>query len=91
MLCNGAMLSPEENAMGWKVRFRPGSKKGSPASAILSTYPDALTHARVLLDRDRGGVAEVWEEGSETIVVYRLTERGMVALGEVSPVEGQLA
>ena len=91
MLCNGDMLSPEENAMGWAVRFRPSSKLRPLSSVILGSYPDALTHARVLLDRDRGGVAEVWEEGSEAVVVYRLTEQGMVALGEISSVETQLA
>ena len=76
--------------MGWEVRFRPSSKLGPSSPSILSSHLDALTHARVLLDRDRGGVAEVWN-GSKRIVIYRLTERGMVALGEVSSVGSQPA
>ena len=77
--------------MGWEVRFRPSGERGSLSSSIVSSYPDALTHARILLDRDRGGAVEVREEGSNRRVVYRLTNRGMVALGQVSPFGGQPA
>jgi hypothetical protein len=43
----------------------------------------------MLLDQDRSGAAEVREEGSKTVIIYRLIEREMVALGEVAPIGGQ--
>jgi hypothetical protein len=89
MMSNGDVPSPEENVMGWKVHFRPSIDRCSHSSAIVSSHPDALTHARMLLDKDRSGVVEVGEEGSKTVVIYRLIEREMVALGEVTPIGGQ--
>ena len=74
--------------MGWEVRFRPGRGRGSPSSSVVGSRADALTHARMLLDKDCGGAAAVREEGSTTVVVYRLIEREMVALGEVAPAGG---
>ena len=73
--------------MGWEVRFRPSSGRGSPSSSVIGSHADALTHARMLLDKDCGGAAAVREEGSAT-VVYRLIRREMVALGEVAPAGG---
>ncbi len=84
MLRDGDVAPPEENAMGWEVRFWPSSGRGSPSPSVVGSRADALTHARVLLDRDRGGAVEVREEGSETIVVYRMANGEMVALGEAA-------
>ena len=64
---------------GWEVRFRRSD--GAPQLPCrVGSHPDALTHARVLLDRDRAGVAEVRREGAESGTAYRITDRGMVPL-----------
>ena len=66
---------------GWEVRFRRSD--GAPERPCrVGSHPDALTHARVLLDRDRAGVAEVRREGAEGGTAYRLADGGMVPLRE---------
>ena len=70
--------------MGWDVRLRRHAGPPGPPPCSIASHPDALTHARVLLDRHPGGAVEVREDGSDTVVVYRLSGGEMVSLAPVS-------
>ena len=70
--------------MAWEVRFfadRPAfgnAPHGGPC--VFEAEADALTHARILLDRAPEGCAEVFQRDAGRRAVYRLRAGRMVAL-----------
>ncbi len=70
--------------MAWEVRFfadrrvfREGPR-GAPCP--FQAEADALTHARILLDRAPEVCAEVFDRYAGRYAIYRLRDRRMVAL-----------
>ena len=70
--------------MAWEVRFfadRRAFREGPRgAPCPFRAEPDALTHARILLDRAPEGCAEVFHREARRRAVYRLRGDRMIAL-----------
>ncbi len=70
--------------MAWEVRFfadrRAFSEGPRGAPCPFQTEADALTHARILLDRAPEGCAEVFDREARRRAIYRLRGSRMVAL-----------
>ena len=70
--------------MAWEVRFfadrRAFSDGPRGAPCPFQAEPDALTHARILLDRAPEGCVEVFDRDARRRAVYRLRGGRMVAL-----------
>ncbi len=73
--------------MAWEVRFFADRRafSGAPrggGACLFEAEADALTHARVLLDRAPEGCAEVFHRDAGRRAVYRLRDGRMVALAQ---------
>ena len=70
--------------MAWEVRFFADRRAfgGAPRGGrcLFEAEADALTHARILLDRAPEGCAEVSHREARRRAVYRLRDGRMVAL-----------
>jgi hypothetical protein len=72
--------------MAWEVRFFAdrrafgGAPRGGPC--LFEAEADALTHARILLDRAPEGCVEVFHRDARRRAVYRLRGDRMVALAD---------
>ena len=70
--------------MAWEVRFftegRAVGKAKRGAPCPFQAEADALTHARILLDRAPEGCAEVFHRDAGRRAVYRLRAGRMLAL-----------
>ena len=71
--------------MAWEVRFFADRRAfgGAPRGGgrcLFDAEADALTHARILLDRAPKGCAEVFHRDAGRRAVYRLRAGRMVAL-----------
>ena len=70
--------------MAWEVRFFPegraigAARRGAPCP--FGAEADALTHARILLDRAPEACVEVFQREAGRRAVYRLRGGRMVAL-----------
>jgi hypothetical protein len=74
--------------MAWEVRFFDGGRASGEAQPCapcrFRAEADALTHARILLDRTPEGCAEVFHREAGRRAVYRLRGGRMVALADAS-------
>ena len=72
--------------MAWEVRFFADRRAFGSAPhrgpCLFEAEADALTHARILLDRAPEGCAEVFHRDAGRRAVYRLRGGRMVALAE---------
>ncbi len=72
--------------MAWEVRFfasgRASAETPPDGSSPFQAEPDALTHARFLLDGAPDGRVEVFDSGTRRRAVYRLRGDRMVALAD---------
>ncbi len=70
--------------MAWEVRFfadrRAFGNAPHGGPCVFEAEADALTHARILLDRAPEGCAEVFHRDARRRAVYRLRAGRMVAL-----------
>ncbi len=71
--------------MAWEVRFFADRRafSGAPrggGACLFEAEADALTHARILLDRAPEGCAEVFDREARRRAIYRLRGSRMVAL-----------
>jgi hypothetical protein len=71
--------------MAWEVRFFAdrrafGAAPRGGGACLFEAEADALTHARILLDRAPEGCAEVFHRDARRRAVYRLRAGRMVAL-----------
>ena len=71
--------------MAWEVRFVAdrrafGAAPRGDGPCLFGAEADALTHARILLDRAPEGRAEVFHRNAGRRAIYRLRAGRMVAL-----------
>ncbi len=70
--------------MAWEVRFfadrRAFGNAPHGGRCVFQAEADALTHARILLDRAPEGCAEVFHRDAGRRAVYRLRGGQMIAL-----------